>query len=127
MKRVRAKIKQIFPILIVIIIAVCQTTFAQAVHQVKTDKDIYNAGEQITVIYFGAPGDSDDWICIIPAGSPDDEAGNYKYLSHKIKQGVLIFDPPPPGKYEVRAYYNYGNKGYEVSARHAFSVGNILK
>jgi TolB-like protein len=35
---------------------------------------------------------------------------------------VLTFDAPGPGKYEVRAYYNYRRKGYVVFARHSFSV-----
>jgi hypothetical protein len=107
---------------LLILIASWAIAFAQTPPEVKTDKDIYSAGEPISVLYFGAPGDSDDWICIIPAGTPDDEAGTYKYLYYKMKQGVIVFDPPAPGKYEVRVYYNYGKKGYAVSARHAFSV-----
>ena len=37
-------------------------------------------------------------------------------------RGSLIFDPPSPGEYEVRAYYNYRRNGYVVSGRYAFSV-----
>ncbi len=36
----------------------------------------------------------------------------------------MIFDAPPPGKYEVRAYYNYSRKGYVVTARYSFSVAS---
>ena len=39
-----------------------------------------------------------------------------------LGQGFLIFDPPSPGKYEARAYYNYSRNGYVVSGRYAFSV-----
>jgi hypothetical protein len=122
MKRVSVRIGKFLSIAILIIFAFCQIANAQAIPEVRTDKNIYNANDQIIVTYFGAPGAVDDWICIIPAGTPDDEAGNYKYLAYKMKQGVVIFDPPAPGTYEVRVYYNYGKKGYEVSARQVFSV-----
>jgi TolB-like protein len=39
-----------------------------------------------------------------------------------LGQGVLTFDSPSPGKYEVRAYYNYSRNGYVVSGRYGFSV-----
>ena len=58
----------------------------------------------------------------MPVGSPDNEAGDYKYMPKGLGQGSLLFDLPSPGKYEVRAYYNYSRNGYVVSARYAFSV-----
>lgn len=39
-----------------------------------------------------------------------------------MRHGSLVFDTPLPGKYEVRAYYNYSQYGYRVSGRYAFSV-----
>lgn len=99
---------------------------AGAAPQVKTDKDIYSSGERINVNYFNAPGNTRDWICIVAAGSPDDEAGDYQYMPRGVVQGVLTFDSPPPGKYEARAYYNYSRNGYVVSARHGFSVGSVV-
>jgi hypothetical protein len=89
---------------------------------VNTDKDIYNLGDMIKVNFSNAPGNDGDWICIVPVGSPDTEGGNYKYMPKGLSQGVLIFDPPSPGKYEARAYYNYSRNGYVVSGRYAFSV-----
>jgi len=41
-----------------------------------------------------------------------------------LGQGFLIFDPPSPGKYEARAYYNYSRNGYVVSGRYTFSVAS---
>ena len=41
-----------------------------------------------------------------------------------MSQGVIIFDPLSPGKYEARAYYNYNRNGYVVSGRYAFSVAS---
>jgi len=96
--------------------------FADESPQVKTDKDVYSEGEKIRVNFFSAPGYSRDWICIVAAGSPDTDAGDYQYMPNGENQGVLTFDAPAPGKYEVRAYYNYSRNGYVVSARHGFSV-----
>jgi len=76
----------------------------------------------IRVYFSNAPGNGRDWICIVPAGSPDTDGGDYKYMPRGLGKGSLIFDPRSPGKYEVRAYYNYSRKGYVVSGRHAFSV-----
>jgi TolB-like protein len=89
---------------------------------VNTDKDIYNSGEMIKVNFSNAPGSARDWICIVPVGSPDTEGGDYKYMPNGLSQGVLTFDPRSPGKYEVRAYYNYSRNGYVVSGRYGFSV-----
>jgi hypothetical protein len=90
---------------------------------IETDKDIYNYGEKIRVHYYNAPGYSRDWICIVPAGARHTEAGNYQYLP-RLGRGVLIFRSPRPGRYEVRAYYNYSPGGYVVSARYGFTVQN---
>lgn len=91
---------------------------------VNTEKDIYSPGETIKVNFSNSPGNDSDWICVVPAGSPDTEAGDYKYMPKGLSQGVLTFDSPAPGKYEVRAYYNYSRNGYVVSGRYAFSVAD---
>ena len=91
---------------------------------VRADKDIYNQGEVIRVHFTNAPGNDSDWMCIVPAGSPDTDAGDYKYMPRGLSQGFLTFDPRSPGQYEVRAYYNYRQNGYVVSGRYAFSVGS---
>jgi len=89
---------------------------------VNTEKEIYNYGEKIKVNFFNSPGNERDWMCIVPVGSPDTEGGEYKYMPKGMVQGFLFFDPPPPGKYEARVYYNYSRNGYVVSGRYAFSV-----
>ena len=91
---------------------------------VRTDKDIYNQGEMIRVNFSNSPGNDRDWICIVPAGSPDTDGGDYKYMPRGLGLGLLIFNPRSPGKYEVRAYYNYRRNGYVVSGRYPFSVVN---
>lgn len=100
----------------------CQAAVAGENPQITTDKDTYNYGEPVNVKFTNAPGDERDWICIVPAGSPDTEAGDYKYMPKGLSQGVLVFDSPTPGKYEARAYYNYARRGYVVSGRHAFTI-----
>ncbi|HOW56580.1 MAG TPA: hypothetical protein PKZ12_01155 [Smithellaceae bacterium] len=89
---------------------------------IKTDKDAYAKGEKIKVDFLGAPGSNRDWICIAPAGSPDTEAGDYQYMPGGASEGFLTFEAPTPGKYEVRAYYNYSRNGYIVTARYGFAV-----
>ena len=79
----------------------------------------------IRVNFRNAPGYNSDWICIVPAGSPDTEPGDYKYMPGGVGQGSLMFDPRAPGRYEVRVYYNYRRNGYVVSGRYPFSVGNV--
>ena len=100
----------------------CQAAIAGETSPITTDKDTYNYGELINVKFSNATGDEQDWICIVPTGSPDTEGGDYKYIPKGLNQGLLVFNSPPPGKYEARAYYNYARKGYVVSGRHAFSV-----
>jgi hypothetical protein len=123
MKSVITKNRQIFSIIILIIIAFCyQTSHADIAPIVSTGKDTYNYGETINVNFSNAPGNKSDWICIVPVGSPDTYGGDYKNMSKGLAQGSMIFDPPAPGKYEVRAYYNYSRKGYVVTARNSFLV-----
>lgn len=99
------------------------TTFCHAGSaSVKTDKAVYQYGETIKATFSGAPGLDSDWICIVPATSPDNDGGDYKYTPKGLNTATLTFDPPAPGKYEVRAYYNYHTVGYAVAARSAFSV-----
>ena len=89
---------------------------------VKTDKAAYQYGETIKVTFAGATGLDSDWMCLVPAGSPDTDGGDYKYMPKGLSTGSLTFDPPAPGKYEIRAFYNYHKVGYTVAARSAFSV-----
>lgn len=109
-------------IILVIVTFVFQPSNAIGASVVHTDKDIYDQGEVIKVKFTNAPGNSRDWICIVPVGSPDTEGGDYKYTPKGLSEGILIFDRRSPGKYEVRAYYNYSRNGFVVSGRYPFSV-----
>lgn len=90
---------------------------------VKTEKSAYRHGERIYVHYYSAPGLRSDWICIVPAGSPDNTVGAYQYIPSPGR-GTLVFDSPGPGKYEVRAFYRYNPGHYRVTSRYRFTVGD---
>lgn len=117
---------QMIPIVSIVLLIImsffCKPNAVEGASIVWTDKDIYHQGEVIRTNFTNAPGNQNDWICIVPAGSPDTEGGDYKYIPAGLRQGILIFSPPSPGQYEVRAYYNYSRNGYVVSGRYAFSV-----
>jgi hypothetical protein len=102
----------------------CKIGIANESSNVNTDKEVYNYGESIKVAFSNAPGNEKDWICIVPDGSPDNEPGNYQNMPKGLTKGTLRFDAPPPGRYEVRAYYDYKRNGYVVSGRCKFSVAS---
>jgi len=121
----RLKIGPVTSAIFLIIVALCCPPCpAGGTPIVSTDKDIYSNGEKIGVNFSDSPGNNSDWICIVPAGTPDTEAGDYQYMPKGLNQGALTFDSPPPGKYEARAYYNYRRNGYVVSGRYGFSVAD---
>ena len=120
------KVGPIASIVLLIVMIFFQLSPVQGEQIVTTDKDSYKPGEVIKVNFFNAPGNDRDWICIVPAGAPDTEGGDYKYMPKGLSQGVLTFDSPALGKYEVRAFYNYTRNGYVVSGRYAFSVADSV-
>jgi hypothetical protein len=114
--------KRLVLFVVALFFAFATTVMAEGEPLIQTDKDTYNYGEAITVHFYDAPGYASDWICIVPAGSPDTEAGDYKYIPEGVGQGVLIFKSPRPGQYEARAYYNYSAFRYTVSDRYLFTI-----
>ena len=121
------KIRSIVYIVFLIMVTFfCKPNSVEGASVVRTDKDIYNQGEPIRVYFTNAPGNDSDWICIVPVGYPDTDAGDYKYMPRGLSQGFLLFSPRSPGVHEVRAYYNYRRNGYVVSGRYAFSVTSDL-
>ena len=116
------KIRIVSIFLLITVTFLCKLSSVEGASVVRADREIYNQGDVIRVYFANAPGNDSDWICIVPVGAPDTDAGNYKYMPRGLGQGFLIFDPPSPGEYEVRAYYNYRRNGYVVSGRYAFSV-----
>jgi hypothetical protein len=122
MKRITARTLAILYTLCTALLIHCLSENASAWTGVTTDKNTYIQGEQIRVRYSGAPGYNRDWICIVPSGAPDTEVGKYQSIPNGARKGILVFDPPALGHYEVRAYFNYNRNGYVVSSRNEFSV-----
>lgn len=90
--------------------------------KIGTNKSTYNPEEPIIVHFRGAPGNENDWICMVAASAPEDEPGNYAYTGAGVHEGTLTFLGKPTGDYEVRAYYNYSAKEFVVTARQHFRV-----
>ncbi len=124
MKRIHAGMRGLFCLLSTVLLLHCLQAKAQAFPGVSTDKSTYLPGEEIRVNFSGAPGAGGDWICIVRSGAPDTDGGDYQYIPTGAERGYLTFTAPGPGRYEVRAYYNYHRNGYVVSARNSFSVLN---
>ena len=91
------KVGPIASIVLLIVTIFFQLSPVQGEQIVNTDKDSYKPGEAIKVNFFNAPGNDRDWICIVPAGAPDTEGGDYKYMPKGLSQGVLTFDSPALG------------------------------
>ena len=87
----------------------------------KTDKTVYTEGEDIVVQFKGFPGNQDDWITIVPAGSPDTTLCEYLYLGGRAS-GTISFDGRPRGEYEVRGYFDCIKIECTVHARYPIRV-----
>jgi hypothetical protein len=86
-----------------------------------TSKDHYLPEESITVTYSAMPGNAQDWITVVGSKAPDDSYGEYFYTEGRA-QGSQIFKGLDPGTYEVRAFHDWPNGGYEIKARYRFVV-----
>lgn len=85
---------------------------------IKLDKTKFAAGEKIEVNFFNLPGNSSDWISIVPKGTPDAAAGNWQYTGG-LKTGKLTFAGIAAGEYEIRVFYN---NSYKLEERLFFKV-----
>lgn len=81
----------------------------------------FAAGQPIQVAWAGMPGNLQDWVTLIPADAPVDEWGDWVYTSGATA-GSCLFGGVIAGQYEVRAYLNWPEGGYQVVARQAVTV-----
>ena len=83
-------------------------------------------GDEITVIYSGAPGFDTDWIAIYRTdAAARDRYGEWYYLRGK-KSGTLTFTAPQEvGEYEFRMFENFGGGGgyNDIARSNIVSVG----
>lgn len=87
-----------------------------------TQKQSYEPGEPIVVEYQDMPGNTRDWITIVPWDSADSAYQEYSYLQGQ-RAGELTFRGLDKGQYQVRVFFNWPSGGYEVRDRHTFWVG----
>ncbi len=89
---------------------------------VATEQSTYAIEQPITVFFRGLPGNDSDWINVVPADATDSTWGDWRYTRGR-SEGVMMFNPLPPGEYEVRMYHDWdGTEAYEVQHRHRFTV-----
>lgn len=94
---------------------------------VGTAKPTYTEGEPVVVNYKGFATET-DWITIVKQGTASDKYGEWIYTKGN-NWGAHTFKGLKPGSYEVRAYCCWqpgrpGHGGYNIKARHSFSVVN---
>ncbi len=88
---------------------------------VGTDKPSYKAGDTVLVFWAGLPGNPQDWVTVVPAGSSPDEWGQWTYTNGQAT-GAYQVSGLAAGDYEVRVYYDYPNGGNTIHAVAGFSV-----
>ena len=89
---------------------------------VKTNKEVYSAGEPVTATFNDMSGANNDWIAIYVAGTST-EWGNvvqWKWIEGDIN-GQKIFSNLPAGDYEVRVFLKNSS---HIEAQHSFKVKN---
>jgi hypothetical protein len=91
----------------------------------RARKPVYLTDEDIEVTFggFGTPGA--DWITIVEESSPTNSYAEWHYT--EAAQGKLQFEGLAPGAYQVRAYFNWPNGGYDVKATYALKVVDSRK
>jgi hypothetical protein len=89
---------------------------------VFTDRDFYNVGDVVTVFWSGMPGNLQDYVTVVPYGSPSADPGQGTYTNGAM-DGSYTVGGLGAGDYEVRVFYDYPAGGYEVQAYYYFTVG----
>ena len=79
------------------------------------------AGDSVVVSWKDAPGNQQDWITVVKAGTSDKEWGKWTYLKGK-KAGTYQVKGLTSGEYEARLYFDYPKGGFTVHERVKFSV-----
>ncbi|WP_412852113.1 hypothetical protein [Ectothiorhodospira shaposhnikovii] len=81
----------------------------------------FTAGEPITLDYDTLPGHPQDWLTLVESSLPDNRYGQWFYTQGQTA-GTAVFNPLPPGQYELRIYHDWPAGGYEVRQRHPIVV-----
>ena len=90
---------------------------------VWTDSHVYEPGAPITVHFRNMPGNTSDWINIVPFDASEETWGEWKYTRGET-EGMLEYRGRDQGRYQVRVYFDWANtRSYEVQDRHTFFIG----
>ncbi len=98
-----------------------QDTFPVSQPFVKTAQPVYGEYQKITVEFYNLSGSQSDWITIVPVSDPDNTYKEW-YYTKGVRSGKMEFNGLPAGRYEVRAYLNWPNGGFNVVSRYQFTV-----
>ena len=89
---------------------------------IRPSKSGYAPGERIRVSVSGLPGNKQDWLTVVKAGTPADRYGQW-YYTNGVRQGAWTFNGLKAGSYEVRIYLDWPKGGHNIVARRTFTVG----
>jgi hypothetical protein len=92
---------------------------AGTVPALEPDKDVFAVGEPIGVRWSGLPGDRNEWITVVPTGTPDTAWGDYAYTDRNPTGRLTLPGQDEPGAYEIRAHLDNPS---EVVARIPITV-----
>jgi hypothetical protein len=84
-------------------------------------KSAFAAGETVVISWYKTPGNPQDWITVVTAGTADEDWGKWTYLK-SAKTGKFEVKGLATGDYEARLYYDYPKGGFKVIERLRFSV-----
>lgn len=78
-------------------------------------------GDSVVISWANTPGNQQDWITVVKAGTSDKDWGQWTYTAGKVA-GSYTAKGLTPGEYEARLYYNYPKGGFTVIERLKFMV-----
>ena len=92
--------------------------------RVWTQELFFGVGETVEVHFAGLPGNTSDWIAVVPTDAPDTTWGKWRFTGG-AEEGSMEFTGLAEGRYQVRLYFNWaGTASYDVEDRHGFTVGD---
>ncbi|MGF1626415.1 MAG: HEAT repeat domain-containing protein [Alphaproteobacteria bacterium] len=92
---------------------------AVTVPTLEADATTFAVGEQIGIRWSGLPGSRNDWITVVPVGTPDSTWGDWAYTGNTPSGRLVLPGQDAPGNYEIRAYLEWPR---EVVARIPLTV-----
>jgi len=81
------------------------------------EKSFVSPGQPITVTFSGLPAKGQDWLAISDVNHGADEYFDMIMLEGNPKSGTHSFTGLSEGNYEIRAYTNWPDGGYNVTAK----------